>query len=59
MIYLNYISGLIIVLICMMSLYSHNNFYIDIAIIYAILNFIASFAFANYLTNKNQETGNE
>jgi multisubunit Na+/H+ antiporter MnhF subunit len=42
-----------------MSLYSHNNFYIDIAIIYAILNFIASFAFANYLTNKNQETGNE
>jgi multisubunit Na+/H+ antiporter MnhF subunit len=57
--FLNYISGLVILLISIISLYLYKNSYIDIAIIYAILSFIASVGFLNYFKIKKERKDDE
>jgi multicomponent Na+:H+ antiporter subunit F len=52
---LNYISGLIILIISTMSLHSFNSSYIDIAIIYVLLSFTTSIGFLNYFKIKNKK----
>jgi multisubunit Na+/H+ antiporter MnhF subunit len=53
--FLNYISGIAILLICTISIYPYNSSYIDIAIIYSLLSFIASLGFLNYYKNRNNQ----
>ena len=55
--FLNYISGMSVLMISALSLYSYNSSYIDIAIIYVLLSFIASFAFLHYFKfrSKNKD----
>ena len=57
--FLNYISGLVILLISIISLYPYKSSYIDIAIIYAILSFIASVGFLNYFKIKKDRKDDE
>jgi multisubunit Na+/H+ antiporter MnhF subunit len=52
---LNYISGLMILLIAALSLNFHRSFYLDIAIIYILLSFIASLAFSGYFKRDNKK----
>ncbi len=52
---LNYISGLVILIISALSLNIYRSFYLDIAIIYVLLSFIASLAFYRYLKKENKK----
>ena len=57
--FLNYISGLVILLISIISLYPYKSSYVDIAMIYAILSFIVSIGFLNYFKIKNDRKDDE
>ena len=52
---LNYLSGIIILIIAIESLTPHKYYYVDIAIIYIILSFIASLGYLKFFDNEAKD----